>query len=513
MLPERVPFDLGGVPAFDVGPFPVAEGGGEILVSPGPGCLAQAIANASAGSTIRVPGGRYCESNEVTKPLNFVADGDVSIYGDGRDTVTVAAVDVSFAGFTIKQKASRARCAIGVNSGSAVLTNCKVSSIALACVLLRGDVRLRLAGCCVNAGGGPVPCLSTQGASQVVAEGCLFASSKPSHVVLKFASIGKFVRCHFSDAVKGGLVASENSRLFIDSCQFQACSIDITNSSSENVVGGTFVEKKGGTGTLCAGNSRSHLRKNTIAGSCIDTIDNAKVEAAGNDFRDGSFILSGTSRVVSDSDTFKGQTPAAIGVSGDADLTLKNLVMEGISGSGVVCYEESKVTIEHAQILNCEKSGVMVHSSGRIVATDLVVVGCGDAGLILQDTKETNFRGLKLIGNKKLGGEVSRAWQCSFVNVQAKGNEMCGLIFTETQTELHGCEFIDNRFAGLHVGKGSKVKLDDGEFVGNQRGGLLVLEKSSIRISKASFNRNDWSAVSFDADSSVTLDDCHFEGN
>jgi hypothetical protein len=298
----------------------------------------------------------------------------------------------------------------------------------------------------------------------------------------------------------------------IDSCQFRACSIDITNSSSNNVIGGTFVEKKGGTGILCGGRSRSFLRKNTIAGSCINVCDSAKVATAGNNFQDGSFIICGTSQVVSDRNTFKGQTPAAIGVSGDADMTLKNLVMEDISGSGVVCYEESKATIEHARISNCEKSGVMVHSCGRIVATDLVVIGCGDVGLVLQDTKETSFKGLKLFDNKKLGGEVSRAGQCSFVDVQAKGNENCGLIFIETQAELCACGFNNNQFAGLHVGKGSKVTLDEAEFVENQRGGLLILEKSSIRITKALFTSNDWSAVSCDADSSPTLDDCQFEG-
>jgi nitrous oxidase accessory protein len=67
------------------------------------GEISRLLREAAAGATVRVPAGVYHEHLRIDRPVTLIADGEVVIDGGGRgDIVEIAAPDVTFRGFTVR---------------------------------------------------------------------------------------------------------------------------------------------------------------------------------------------------------------------------------------------------------------------------------------------------------------------------------------------------------------------------------------------------------------------------
>jgi serine/threonine-protein kinase len=251
---------------------------------------------------------------------------------------------------------------------------------------------------------------------------------------------------------------------------------------------------------------------NVLGGSRIEVKARCKVESARNEFVDGSLVVWGEATVSSVDDSFRGQTPAAVGVFGDAVLTMTKLTMEEIRGCGIVVYEDSKLTLEDSTINQCEKTGVMAHSGGKIILRNVNILNCGEVGLIATDTKETSLVEVTLDGNGRSGAELCRARQCKIEESKFVRNLRCGIILVNTVATIEGGEFTNNSYSGLHAGEAT-VKLSKAVFTANEKCGIYAVNHSTVKISETPFASNQIAAISAEGGCTIEVTNCDFEEN
>jgi nitrous oxidase accessory protein NosD len=500
------------LPDFPLRPFPDRNTGSQFSLEPGPDSFASAIAAADEGSILHVPPGVYSESFEVTKSLTFLAQGEVRLFGDGtKDTITVNAPFVHFDGFSIKHDANSARSAVAVLSGNLLLSNCEVQSNSIASIILKNDAGIKLYGCRVRASMG-IPALTATGQSQVIADQSVFAETQTVAVTIKADAVGKFTRCRFRESAKGGLSSADRSRVFLDSCEFIECNIDLASSGGTNIVSGTSVTKDRGTGIVCAVSTTAALIADHITGCCVDSRDHSRVTLVGNEFLQASLFVWGSSTATSTGDRFRESENAAIAVSGSASLTLTNVDVKDIPGCGVLAYGESTVDITGGTVTQCRRSGVMAHSGAALTVADLAVSECDEAGILASETRAAQFTRVVLERNVRSGAELANVSAAVFSESRFLANQKVGLVLMKSTAAVDGGEFSGNGFSGIHAVE-STVAVTGVQFTENKRGGVYAAAKSSVKLTKLPFARNLWSAVFVDAPTNGKADDCSFEAN
>jgi hypothetical protein len=511
-VPPKVDFSTDKLPPFPLTSLPIPRKAPEIIsLSPGASCFTKAIAAASDGATIRVPAGVYCESFTVAKSLCFFAEGHVSLHSDGsQDTVTVRGAFVSFEGFAIKQKASRARCAVAVVDGHILLTNCKVRSSAVGSLITRGDAKVKLVRCHILAKDATIPCANLLGRTQIIAECCVFSNTRTPAVNLKGNAIGRIVRCLFRNAQRGSISSTDSSRVFVDSCRLVECAMEVSNSSAENVIAGTTII---GQRVVCSKTTQVAFRQNNISHAVIDSRDEAQLTLSENKFDGASLVVWGRGAAVSDSDAFAGTAKASIAVSGHGTLTLSDVSIVGVDGSGVVAYEDATVTIEAGKIETCGRSAIVGHSGASIIARSTTLSGSRRTSIVLDGTKTVSFSAITIADSAASGAEVANTRDCHFTDCVICDCAACGLAFIRAQADIIKCQFTGNKFAGLHGGDQSELSVNESRFRGNVRGGMLVTERASVKVANSSFTENKRAAVAVAGTATAVVDGSQFESN
>ena len=490
---------------------PPAPGPRVQVSTPGRGCIGHAIETAAEGSTIVIPAGKYIECLNVTKTLSFIAEGKVTIIGDGSsETVTVNAPSASFEGIHIKQTRNRSRPGVNVVTGSVLMRNCKVRSVAIAAVNVKGDACVKLVRCSLK--GKVNPALLALQESQVFCEGCVLSETTALAATIKGTAMGLFVQCTFERNKKGGLSSIEQSCVNIDSCRFLGCNVDVANESRNNVVKGCYVEKQGGSGIVCAGNCDAHVFDCQVNGCCIDARNNATVEMGNNQYSHGSLLVWGQARAKSTRDTFTGETPVAIGVSHTGTLDITYPKITNVSGCGLVAYGDSSVKMENGSISGCGASGIMAHTGARLSVSDTQVSSCQDFGVLSNDTQETTLTKCSFRNCVKSGAELTRVRVCTITESSFENCRKCGVVLTDINVTFNNCQFSGNSYSGVHVGQSSPT-FSDCKFQRNQKGGLFACNGSRIKGEKLTFTNCEWAAVYVDPQSSFDVTGATFEDN
>jgi hypothetical protein len=507
-----VDFNTDGLPPFPLTSLPDPAATKEVIaLKPGPSCFMKAIQAAAEGATIRVGAGVYCESFTVSKSLRFVADGHVSLHSDGsQDTVTVRGALVAFDGFAIKQKASRARCAVAVVDGGIVLTNCKVRSSAVGSLVTRGEAKVKLVRCHVLAKNATIPCANILGKTQIIAECCVFSNTRTTAVNLKANAIGRIVRCVFRNAQRGSISSTDSSRVFVDSCRVVECPTEISNSSAENVIGGTTII---GQRVVCSKTTQVAFRRNSISRAVIDSRDHARLSLTENKFDGASLIVWGDGAAVSDSDAFVGASKASIAVSGQGTLTLRGVSIAAVEGSGVVAYENGTVAIEAGRIDPCGGSAIVGHSGATITASNTTLSGSSGTSIVLDGAKSATFSGITIADSGASGAEVANSRACSFTDCVIRDCTVCGLAFIATHADILRCTLTGNKFAGVHGGDGSELSVDGSQFMGNVLGGIFVCEQSNVKVANSAFTGNKRAGLTVAPTAKAEVEASQFESN
>jgi nitrous oxidase accessory protein NosD len=511
--PQKGEIDETQFPPFALRPFVETDSGSPIFaLRPGVRSFTSAISAATPGATIVVPAGTYTESFVVTKPLTFMADGEVTIIGDGTgSTVSISSPSVTFEGFSIQHIARSPCTAVSVTSGTLFLINCRVRSNSGSAVALTNDVSVKLLACKII-GKGPVPLLTASGNSQLLADQCVFTDTSSVGVSLAGNSVAKFTQCLFTGISLAAIASSDGARVYLDSCQLLDCHVELSSSAAVNVVTATTLERPGTTGIAVFGSATVYIVGNILAGSRVEVTDRATAHLKNNEFMDGSLVVWGYAETTSTDDSFTGKTPAAIGVFGDAVLAMSKLKIEMVDGSGVVVYEDAKLLIDDAVINQCGKSGVIGHSGAKLTLRNVEIINCFETGLIATDMREVTLFELTLDANECSGAEICRARQCKITNSRFNRNGRCGLILVRTNATVIGGEFTNNGYAGIHA-SGGTVEIAKGMFTANAKGGLHALNNTGVRIAESPFSSNQIVGVVAESGASVELSNCEFEEN
>jgi hypothetical protein len=390
------------------------------------------------------------------------------------------------------------------------MVNCRARSRSVAAVVVRAGASVKLLACEV-VGQGATPPLAAAGECQLLAEQCVFRDTSAVAVALKGGAVAKFTQCLFTGVARAALAAADGARVFVDSCSLVDCHIELAG-AAVSVVAATTLERQGTTGLAVSGGATAYVVGNVLAGSRVEAAERARVHLLNNEFVDGSLVAWGDAEVTSADDSFTGRTPAAVGVFGDAVLTMSKLKVEEIDGCGVVAYEDAKLAVDGATISQCGKTGVIAHSGAKLTLKNVEVLNCLETGLIATDTRETTLIEITLDGNGRSGAEICRARQCKITNSKFNRNERCGLMLVRTNSTIEDGEFTNNGYAGLHVSEAT-VTVAKAVFTANAKGAIYARDKATVSVTESPFSSNQCAAIATESGASVEITNCEFEEN
>jgi parallel beta-helix repeat protein len=518
-VPRRTAPPSESLPPFALRDFPpAASDGPEIAVDPASfGRLSAVIADAPEGATISVPAGVYTECLTIDKSLNFVAAGRVSLRGGAAaEALLINAPVVTFEGFSIKQKINPSRAAVAVLGGAVSFTNCSLRSPMVAALLLKEDAQVRLTACAVKAGA--CPAVNLTGRAQVAAAGCVFSHSRMIAVTVKQQSAGRFTECVFRENQKGGASASENSALFVDSCQFDDCSVDIA-SDGQTVVTGCRIERRTGggaalgTGIVATKRSRAFIYDTTITRACVDARDNARITLHRNTFSGSTLIVCGESEVDSLGDAFGGEAAAAVFVSDHGRLDLVDATIAGVTQNGIVATDGTTVTIKGIKIEGAGKTGIMASDGVYLTVTEAEIRRAADYGIQSTNAATVKLTQIEVEAAGKSGIEVNGASTVlELSRLRLSGNGYCGAVVARATGTIETAEFDGNRFSGLHL-QGADVRLTDGIFAANEKGGFFLSGNSSFTVAGGQLRNNRWAGAVVESGSKLTAARLTVENN
>jgi hypothetical protein len=439
--------------------------------------------------------------------VNLIASGKVSLHSDLiGEAISISADVVAIDGFSIHQSRNMGRPAVSVEKGCAAFANCKLKGIGNSTVVARGTSQLLLAACVVKGTTGS--CMSSLDGSSVVADQTVFASSRSDAVKLRDGSITVLRRCTLRDNTRGGLSAGGRSQLLIDSSLFVDSEIDLSTDSVTVIVGSTFERK----GIIAGKATRSVITDSKFIKSVLDCRENSDVRTVHNTFDSASLVIWGDSRVKSEGDAFQGDVASAIGVSEKATLVVVNAQISGVTGNGVVCYNESRVELQAATIQEIGGSGVMAHSGARVVVNDGEIADAKGFGIVTADTAETTLARVVVTRAGATGVEVTRSAQFHADDIKVTKSGKVGLGVFKSSATVNRSEFIGNGYSGLHLVTaaasviGCKVE-------NNTKGGLVAVQSSKVKLRATDFRGNDSASVYADQKSSVDVDHSLFENS
>lgn len=455
--------------------------------------ITTAIEKAQEGSTIVVRTGIYEDPITISKSIKLVAQGKVVICASGGESaVTIIKGNVSFTGFSIKQKKSRARGAFLLNGGSLTLTNCKVSSVASSTITVKNDSIVEIKDSVIKARGGTAITATQQ--SQVSCETTAFCKCKLSALSLRATTIGLLKQCVLFENSQTGVSVTDQSQVSVDSCLLINCSIEVASNGEVTIVKGTTIDKTfGSVGISLNQSTNGYLYKNVLKGCAIDLRGTTKTKLDSNHYYAGSLIASNETTVESENDSFEGETPAAIGVHDSAQMTIKNTKMTNVSGIGIVTYDSSKITSTSLTINGTGQQGIICHSGGELELQDSTIQQTSDDALLVQDGN-INAKNLTIQRSKTNGISISDSSNCVFSNCTISDNARCGFIISHTTLTIENINFTGNGFSAIHS-IGSKFKISNCTFTRNMKGGVISADNSKLIVEKSQLTNNGWAAL------------------
>ena len=455
--------------------------------------ITAAIEKAQEGSTIFVRTGRYEDPITINKSVKLVAQGKVVIcVAGGECAVTITKGNVSFTGFSIKQKKSRARGAFLMNGGSLTLTNCKVSSVANSTIAVKNDSIVEIKDSVIKARGGTAITVTQQG--QVKCETTALCKCKLSALALRSLAIGSLKQCALFENSQTGISATDQAQISIDSSLFINCSIEVASTGKLSIVKGTTIDKTfGSVGISLNQSTNGYLYQNNLKGCSIDLRGTTKTKLHSNQYYAGSLIASNETTVESENDTFEGETPAAIGVHDSAQMTLKNTKMTNISGIGIVTYDSCKLTSNSLNINGTGQQGIICHSGGELDLQNATIQQTTEDSILIQDGN-INAKNLSVQRSKSNGISISESSNCALTNCIISDNAHCGLIANHTTLTIESINFTDNGYSAIHS-VGSKFKVSNCTISRNKKGGIISADNSKLIVEKCQLDHNGWAAL------------------
>ncbi|OHT05885.1 hypothetical protein TRFO_26244 [Tritrichomonas foetus] len=503
--PQYVNTISDGLPTLSLKPFPDAptgEQGAPITVTPTlENAITSAIEQAKENQTIIVQSGIYEEALNISKSINLVANGKVIICSAGGETtVSITGGNVTFDGFSIKQKKSRARGALLLNGGTLKLVNCKLSALSNATIMAKNDTLLSIKQCVIKGRNGSA--LSASHSCQIESEFTTYSYCRIATVSLRSTSCAKFKQCIFLNNPQSGISAIDESQLYVDSCNFVECTAEIRSNGACNVIKGTLFSKTGGSsGIVISQNATAYLYGNIIRGCCVDLRGSCNVTLRQNNYEGGSFLASNSTTANSLEETFTGDTPAAIGVHDTSHLTIEGAKITNLTGIGLVCYEMSKVNAKRLTFDNIALQGIICHSGGDLELLNANIQNVKEDAIMIQDCT-LSLQDSFVRNCKKNGISANDVNNCHVSGCKFENNNQCAIIASRSTLDIENVNISNSGYSAIHS-IGSTIKLNKVIVGQNKKGGVVSTQNSKVVAENCTFTANNWAALLCEENSKI----------
>ncbi len=446
--------------------------------------LAEKIANAPAGTTIKIPPGLYPGNLILKKPVHLVGEstigGLVMIQGEGKSCAVVMSKDVSLTNIQLLCNGIGDLPAVVVADGADLtMDTCKVQSNTNLGVMATGNASIK-------------------------AVGSSFTSAKGAAVGLQQNAKGNFTQSSFANS-KIGLTALSGASAELHSCAFENSAIN----DSEGAIISMAGEKTQLTGDDC------HFTNNEVG---IVVENNASLTLTNTSFKEngassrgvvGLLIVrtSGHARLTNDSFE-SNRSGVLITNGGHLEMEKCNFNQNGLrqpnqiaAGSLPISVvgQSSFAVIRHTVVANSAPYGMSVLLGAKLTLEDSEISGSQGLGLVVGD--RTQPGGMAEIKHSQFFRNTTALGVCAGASAEVGDSEIHdnndGLVVIDPNSHLKvtKTKVLSNRDHGLYAYLNGELTASDCDVQNNSRGVL-----SGYR------GKSSWRG-------SVTLDNCRFGGN
>ncbi|KAH0787309.1 serine/threonine protein kinase [Histomonas meleagridis] len=482
------------------------------LKEPTSKCLQEAICNCKQDATIIVPEGEYKVSLNISKSIQFVAEGKVIFRPQNTNSViTSNSSYLSFDGFSIKRDDESPNALIQIEGGATYFRNCKFStSKSKVAIQIYNDSNVQISNSKIKG----IECvlLFADQTATIQCKKTIFIGQGEIGVFLNNQSAGFFNECSFKESSKAAIISFEQSKINAHACTFSATPIAIFNSEDSNEVMSCNFKSSNQPSLICGSSATVNISSSKITNGLLDCRDCSNVHSSDNRFLNSSLYVWGSTKVESCNDSFTGEASAAISVFDYSSLTLKHGTISDIIGCGLLCYGSSETKLEFTQFKSIRDSSVFCHSGANILICDCEFTKAGNTAIFISTSPRSQILRCTIRENALAGIELSDTNNFIIKETVISSNKKCGMILTNCSGTITNCQFASNYFSGLHS-TNSSCNIDQCKFIHNKKGGLFCFNNSHSKVNSSIFESNEWAAISVDKTTIADIVSTTFSNN
>ena len=449
----------------------------DVVVSPGHDgqftTIGDAIANAQAGSRIRVRPGVYRETLTLNKPVEIVGEGDakeIVIDVSGHPCVVLHAETAAVANLTLRSRAGSAASekssAVDVPHGRLTLDGCDLTSETNACLSVHGSKSYALVRRCTIHDGGDAGVAFLDKAAGVMEDCEIFGNAAPG-VLIAEESGPTIQKCNIHNGKKFGLLIEKDGRGTIVDCDIAA---------------------------------------NGVAGVCVK--ENGAPVFHGCTIRDGPgngfwFIDNGRGAVVR-CEVFGNALPD-VSIGKESNATFQYCKIRDGKRCGVHIYAGGRGTLDGCQILSSAVAGVQIENESQAILRSCTIRGGEGNGLFLTDKSSAHVSFCEFSSHDHPEIWVAKGANPAIHRCKIHHGKAEGIVFTEgghgTVTDT---DIFENALSGVVVGDSEGAAFQESRINRNGDVAIRLRDGGAAHVNSCNLDDNKGGAWSLDAQSRAT---------
>lgn len=485
--------------------------------------ISECIEKAPFNSTIIIPEGTYNENILIKKRIRLVGEGKVIIKSlNSDDTITIDSSAVQLCSLTITSGSNQAAAPVNLLSGSLVLNQCELSSVAVPVILTHANGTVF----CINTQltSTESPILKISGHAKVELNNCFVQKSSKCAILCTDASQLKVINSQIENCKDSGIVVLGESYICVQKTQFNnngANAVELNTSSQNNYLKNCAISNHPqGCGIACSGPGKllvvECILSDFLAGiSVTDEFEITTVSCHLTNASQSALVSAiNGSKINMFNDRLTGNCQAGLLVTENASISASGVQIVKVPNCGAIAYSNASLSLVDTVISEVLENGIEIQSDSKLSTIGCTIENIAAIGILARDNTSVVIDHTKITKAKTSALHIHNCPK-STINISQSvfdGSEGNSININGASATFRECTFSNNHYAGLQMRGKSNSKFMSCVFTENKIVGANIVENAKANFENCMFNKNAGTGISVQK-STVSCSKCFFQEN
>ncbi|EAY10241.1 hypothetical protein TVAG_046630 [Trichomonas vaginalis G3] len=485
--------------------------------------ISECLERASFNSTIVIPEGTYNENILIKKRIRLVGEGKVVIKSiNSEDSITIDSSAVQICSINILSGNNQASAPVNLLSGSVVLSQCELSSIAVPAILTHTNGTVF----CINSQltSTESPCFKISGRVKVELNNSIVQKSSKCGILCTDSAQLKVINSTIENCKDSGIVALGESYICIQKTQFTnngGNAVELNTISSENYLKGCAISQHPqGCGIACSGPGKllavDCILSGFLAGiSLTDGFEATTVNCHLTNATQSALVsATNKSSINMFNDHLTGNCQAGLLATDGASISATNVQIVNVPNCGAIAYSNATLSLMDTAISEVLENGVEIQSDCKFTSIGCTVENVAAIGILVRDNCSAIIDHTKI---KKAKSACLHFVNCqkNQINVSQstfEGSEGNSVNVNQSPATFRECTFSSNQYDGLQLRGKISAQFMSCVFTENKVVGANVVDGAKCHFENCMFNKNSGTGLSIQS-STANCSKCFFQEN